>query len=352
MKSLVKIMVGLALSALTLYLFFRNLDLAKVRAGLAGASIPLTLLSILVGYFGHLSLRSLRLRTMLHPIKAKVSFYNLFSTTAIGYAVSWLTPGRLGEVVRPVLLARREAIPIPGVLGAAAIERVLDAAAIAVLAAVAAVTAPLWWTSQGAPMTVAVPGFGTADLVRVLTWLGAIGLVGSLAGFWVLRGLVLENSWFLRWLERSREGQTRRVRIFATLRQLTEGAVFLRDGWRAVRVGAQSLAIWLTIAVASWIGLLAAGVRIPPPGVLFLVALSAIGISVPTPGGAGPVHYAFQRGLIELFGVEENLASVATVLYHPIIIYIPPVLFGLFFAWRDGLGLARLRDLARSEPRE
>jgi len=87
-------------------------------------------------------------------------------------------------------------------------------------------------------------------------------------------------------------------------------------------------------------------VRIPIPGTLLLVALSVIGISVPTPGGAGTVHFAFQRGLIDLFGVEPNLASAATVLYHPVIIYIPPVVFGLVFAWRDGLSPRTLRRLA------
>lgn len=346
MKTLVKVLVGLALSALTLYLFVRNLDFGKVRDGISSASVPLLVTAILVGYFGHLSLRSLRWATMLHPMKRRISFYNLFSTTAIGYAVSWLTPGRLGEVVRPVLLGRREEIPVAGVLGTAAIERVLDAATIAVLAAAAAVSAPLWWSASGAPMTVSVPFVGQQGIVRVLTWLGVIGLVGSAAGLLILRSLVLQDSWFIRFVDKRRSGPGRMAKFWSVVRHLAEGAAFLREGWRALRVGVESLLIWCTIGVGTWIGLLAAGVRIPIPGTLFLVALSALGIAVPTPGGAGTVHYAFQLGLIDLFGVEPNLAAAATVLYHPVIIYIPPVVFGLIFAWRDGLGLARLRALA------
>jgi len=348
-KTLGKVLVGLALSALTLYLFLKNLDLVKVGEGLAGASVPLLVTSILIGYFGHLSLRARRWATMLQPMKSRISFYNLFSTTAIGYALSALTPGRIGEVVRPVLLGRREEMPVAGVLGTTVIERVLDAATIAVLAAGAGLSAPLWWRREGAPMTVAVPFIGPAGIVPVLAWLGALGLAGCAAGFLVLRGLVLSDSWFLRLVDRRRLAPGRMAPVWAAVRHLAEGAAFLREGRRTLRVGIESVLIWVTIGFSSWIGLLAAGVRIPPPGTLLLVALSALGLAVPTPGGVGTVHFAFQRGLIDLFGVEPNLASAATVLYHPITIYIPPVVFGLIFAWRDGLSPSKLRAVARRD---
>ena len=347
MKTLAKVVVGLALSALTLWLFLRNLDPLKVREGLSGASLPLLVASIVVGYFGHLSLRSMRWATMLRPLKAHVSFYNLFSTTAIGYAISWLTPGRLGEVVRPVLLARREGLSVAGLLGMAAIERILDVATIAVLAAASALAAPLWWPEAGAGrFDVAVPLLGRADLVRVLAGSGAVGLVGCAAGILLLRALVHEDGRFLAMVDRRRARPGRAARFWEVVRHLADGASFLRDGRLALRVGLESVLIWITISFGIWVGLLAAGVRIPLPGSLLLVALSAIGISVPTPGGAGTVHFAFQRGLIDLFGIEPNLASAATVLYHPVIIYIPPVVFGLIFAWRDGLSPRTLRSLA------
>src|SRR5207247_1522214 len=65
-----------------------------------------------------------------------------------------------------------------------------------------------------------------------------------------------------------------------------------------------------------------------------------------TPGGAGSVHYAFQQGLIGLFGIDKDLASAATVIYHPVLVYIPPIVFGLMFAWRDGLTPGTLRAAA------
>src|SRR5437867_9416473 len=122
MKTFAKVLLGLALSALTLWLFLRNLDLRKVLSGIENANLPLLLAAIVIGYFGHLGLRARRWATMLRPSKEKVSFYNLFSTTAIGYAVSWLAPGRIGEVVRPVLLARREGFPVASSIATCAVQ--------------------------------------------------------------------------------------------------------------------------------------------------------------------------------------------------------------------------------------
>ena len=283
---------------------------------------------------------------MLAPLKERLSFYNLFSTTAIGYAISWLTPGRLGEVARPVLLARRESIPVAGVLATAAIERLLDVAAIVALAAGAALTAPLWWEPSDRSLSVSIPFFGGADLLRAAPWMGAAGLAAAIAGLVLVRALVQADSRFLRFVDRRAAGAGRVARFWDVLRHVAEGASFLRSPGRAARVGAESLLLWIVVACGSWVGLLAARVRIPFPGTFLLVALSAVGISVPTPGGAGTVHVAFQRGLIDLFGVEPNLASAATVLYHPISIYIPPIVFGVVFAWRDGLSLAKARGLA------
>jgi uncharacterized protein (TIRG00374 family) len=276
-----------------------------------------------------------------------VRFYNLFSTTAIGYAVSWLTPGRIGEVVRPVLLAKRESIPVSGVLATAVIERVLDVVAIVVLAACAAITAPLWFRASSGTLTVSIPLLGATDLVRAVTILGALGLAASIAGLLLLRALVMEDSAFLAYVDRRRSVVSRWQKIWSAIRHGAEGASFLRSPRRAFRVGAESILIWVVVALGSWIGLLAARVRIPFAGSFLLVAVSAAGISVPTPGGAGPVHFAFQRGLIDLFGVEPNLAAAATFLYHPVSIYIPPIVFGLIFAWRDGLSLTSLKSLER-----
>src|SRR5262245_54349625 len=134
MKTLLKVGAGLVLSVLTLFLFFKKLDIGMLREGLAGANWPLLGVAVVIGYFGHLAARSRRWAVMLAPLGGRVRFYDLFSTTAIGYVVSWLAPGRIGEVVRPVLLARRDELPVAATVATVAVERLLDAASIVTLA--------------------------------------------------------------------------------------------------------------------------------------------------------------------------------------------------------------------------
>src|SRR5262245_14640414 len=351
MRTPLKVLGGLGLSALFLYLFLRDLDLREVWKSMRAAHVGLLLVAILMGYFGHLVTRSWRWAWMLRPLKARVSFYNLFSTTAIGYAVSWLIPMRLGEFARPVLLARREGIPAAEVLATAGIERILDAVTVFALAALAALTTPLWWQPTGAPVTLDLPGIGERGLVPIIAVTGGIALVGCAAGLLAARTLLREGAALPRWFER-RANESVRPAMRATWRfagGLASGTAFLRDAGSFLRIALQSVIVWTVVGSSVWVGLLAAGVRVPYPGVYLLMVLSVFAIAIPTPGGMGPVQLVFKWGLVRLFGIEENLAAAATFLYHPVIVYIPPIVFGLLFAWRDGLRPGSLGELAREK---
>lgn len=351
MRTPLKVLIGLGLSALFLYLFLRDLDLHEVWRSLRGAHVGLLLVAIVVGYFGHLLTRCWRWASMLRPLKSRISFYNLFSTTAIGYVLSWLVPLRLGEFARPVLLARRENMPAAEVLATCGIERILDAVTVFALAAGAALTTPLWWDQTGAPVTLKLPLAGEHGIVPIIAVTGAIGLVGCVVGLVAARVLLREGAALPRWFERraheAAKPVTRAGWEFAS--GLVAGTAFLRDTTAALRIGAQSLVVWGVVGTSVWIGLLAAGVRVPYPGVYLLMVLSVFAIAIPTPGGMGPVQFVFNWGLTRLFGIETNLAAAATFLYHPVIVYIPPIVFGLFIAWRDGLRPSSLGALAREK---
>src|SRR5262245_38496979 len=71
--------------------------------------------------------RAWRWRHLLAPVRERIGLYNLTSTTIIGFMVSFLVPMRLGEVVRPVLLARRERFSSSAAIATIALERLFDA---------------------------------------------------------------------------------------------------------------------------------------------------------------------------------------------------------------------------------
>src|SRR5207302_632563 len=102
-----------------------------------------------------------------------------FRTTVIGFAASTVLPGRVGEVLRPYLLARREGLNATSAFATIILERALDLATVLLLFAL------FVFTIQ--------PGVIAADpalMAPVKFWGGmaALGAIGGLCVLFVLAG--------------------------------------------------------------------------------------------------------------------------------------------------------------------
>ena len=73
-----------------------------------------------------------RWQALLAPIGG-ASFRNAFRITVIGFTATNLLPGRLGEIVRPYLIARVEPVAAPAAFATVVIERVLDLGCVMLL---------------------------------------------------------------------------------------------------------------------------------------------------------------------------------------------------------------------------
>ena len=100
-------------------------------------------------------------------------FWDVYGATLAGFTCTFLL-GRAGEPIRPVLIARKSSLSMPGMFGVYVLERVFDMAATAVLA----VLALLLFERKG------VSGAGNDMLLRVARSAGVLlllGLVGIIA---------------------------------------------------------------------------------------------------------------------------------------------------------------------------
>jgi len=114
-------------------------------------------------------------------------------------------------------------------------------------------------------------------------------------------------------LERMLEGR-RGVRgwIGRMLLSLSQGVEALGRPALILKIAVHTVLAWLFIAGATWIGIRSCGVDIPFTGTLVLMPLLALGIALPTPGGAGGYHAAMRVGLMQLFAVNETMAAGKT----------------------------------------
>lgn len=335
MRRHLKIIIGLLLSCLFLWIFLRKVDLKEVWEGLKNSSLLLIILSTVVG-LSHNIFRCIRWRHLLNPIKKNIGFYNLFSTTIIGYTVSWLIPGRLGEIVRPVLLGQREKISKSAAIATILIERIMDGLSVIFLFGVF-----LFFFRFN------VKNITSKNLLAAATYGGLIFIAASLAAFIFLLILVQKKEKLKAFMERKKDSSRAFLiqKSSKVLYAFVEGASVLKNIRILLVTSLYSLIVWLIIGIGVWIGIKAANIDISFSGTFILLPLLVIGIAIPTPGGVGSYHEAMQLGLMGFFGIAREAATSAAIIMHAITT-IPVIFLGLTLLWIDGLTLSSLKRMS------
>lgn len=327
----------LFLFAVFIFWFFgRNLDWQEVSQSLRRANAFYLILATLVICFGYL-LRALRWKTLLAPI-TETSLKELFATTTVGYAAVFLV-GRIGEIVRPMWLPMRDKRVRPSAaLITLGVERIFDLASLICFFAV-----NLIWFNAPA---------GHEDEYNYVKFVGNLMLGGVAFGFFCLYIYQRFSTQIIGWLERVTDKSfvpKRIQKIFLSLlTQLATSLHVLKD-WREVTaVVFWTILLWFSIAVPTWLVILAFDLPLSFTDSLFVMGFAAIGSIVPTPGGAaGAFHLATARGL-QFLNVNENDAAATSIVMH-LVYFAPAIFFGIYYFLHGDMSVARFKSLLDSE---
>jgi uncharacterized membrane protein YbhN (UPF0104 family) len=130
------------------------------------------------------------------------------------------------------------------------------------------------------------------------------------------------------------------------LHHVLDGLEVLRSPLRLAEITLWSLGLWVVIG---WqLVLLAKAFDLPMNlGQAFVVmAVSVIGLAVPTPAGVGGFHAAIQFGLAHLLGVDLATATAYALVHHAICFF-PITVLGLGYLGGVGLSLGGVRALEK-----
>ncbi len=116
--------LGLAISIVFMYFALNKLKLDEFWLAVKSANYWWILPGIAV-YFVGVWVRAWRWHYLLGPIK-KIPTRVMFPVTCIGYMGNNIYPARAGEVLRAVVLKRREGVPISASLATVIVERIFD----------------------------------------------------------------------------------------------------------------------------------------------------------------------------------------------------------------------------------
>jgi glycosyltransferase 2 family protein len=337
MPSRVRTVLILLLTIGLLWFFLRNADMAQVWAEMRRARPLLLLAAVIVTGLTYV-LRALRWQYVLAPL-GHAHFKNAFRATVIGFAATFLLPARAGEVIRPLLLARREGLPATATFATIILERLMDMVTVLALFAVFVLTAD--------PATVSAQ---PAHLARVKAGglLAAAAAAVALTVAFVAAGHPERlGRWALR-IERVLPARLARM-VAKFVESFTQGLGVLRQPRRLVVSLALSVPLWMSIAAGIWLTSLAFHITFPYVGSFLVMTILVVGVAMPTPGAVGGFHAAYQIAVQSFFGAPDDRAIGAAIVLHAVS-FVPVTLLGLVFMARDGLSLSRAQALAAARP--
>ena len=333
MRDTLKAVAVIALTVALMAFFLRSADLSAVWAEIVSAR-PAMLLATLAVVAVSYVFRVWRWQLLLAPI-GRVGFGSACRATVIGFATTAVLPGRLGEVLRPYLVARRERLSASAALATVVLERLLDLLTVTLLLG-------LFLFAFGDT----VVGVDERVLAQLKTGglLGALGALGALGLVMIAAGAPERTAAVLAGLERRLPGAAGRL-LHTFLTRFGAGFGLARSPGRLLYALLWSLPLWLTVAASAWTICQAFGIALPPSGSLLVMVLMVLGVSVPTPAGAGGFHALFQIGVTSFYGAPNDAAVGAALVLHAIS-FGPVTVLGIVWMVRDGLSLRSAVDLA------
>jgi glycosyltransferase 2 family protein len=324
-----KALLGIAISALLLYLTFRRMDLTEVWLNLRGVDVPLFLLSA-VAATSVFWIRAWRWRGILEPV-AIVPFRSRFAAVTIGFMGNNLLPARIGEFLRAYSLSRMEPVPIVASFASLVIERLFDGVIVIALLFIA----------------MSLPGFPTVAVGAGMAYAGyarAAAVVVAMV-ILLLLGLVFMPVRAVALVERIVVVFPRSIRrpIVDACEAFLTGVAILRNPILLIRATGWSIALWVVNAVGFWIAFQAFGLDLPFTAALFFQSAIALAVSVPSgPAFVGVYHGAAVFVLVNMWGASAAAAGAFAVGFH-LAGFFPVTFMGLYFAWRMGLSIGEVR---------
>jgi uncharacterized protein (TIRG00374 family) len=319
---------ALLVAALTVGLFWltlRNIDLGELwraltqaHPGWIAAAVAVTMLTFFI--------RAWRWQALLVPI-GHAGFSTVFRATIIGFTASFLLPARIGEVLKPYLVARREGFNVAATFATVIVERLLDLLTVLLLFGLAI---PLTGVDVGS-------GVRTAGVVAAAGGLVVTILLFVLAGHPERLGAITA-----RLTARLPVRLARALSNFA--RTFAEGLGVMRSPWQLVIGFLWSLPLWFSIGLGIWFTSRAFGLTFPFIGSFLVTGYLSVGVAAPTPGAAGGFHLAYQMAVTNCFGAPASVAAAAAFVLHAVS-FVPVTLLGLVYMWQDGLTLGSLKQM-------
>jgi len=321
--------LGTLISILFIWLALRGLRLEEFWDAVKGANYIWLLPGIGV-YFVGVWVRAWRWHYLLGPIK-KIPTEIMFPITTIGYMGNNVYPARAGEVLRAVILKRKEGVSVSASLATIIVERIFDGV---VMLAFVFVNLP-----ELAKLTGASGFVGNIQQVAVIgtgVFLGAlvVFLLAAMFPQWAAK----IGFWFIFRLIPKRLHE----RILSLMNKFLDGLASLRSPFNVLMVFFTSVLIWLLETGKYWFVMHAFKFSVSFFALMLMNGIVNLATTIPSAPGYIGTFDAPGIAVLTAYGVEHSIAAGYTLVLH-VALWLPITLLGAYYLthevihWNDSL---------------
>jgi glycosyltransferase 2 family protein len=294
----------------------------------------------MVAIYSCYGIRSLRWQVFQRNI-GKTNFWQIYKLTLAGFAAIFLL-GRAGEPIRPLLLARKQDLPIADTFGIYVLERIFDMASVAVISGVALI---LFGMRPHA-------GEMAGQLETAAKTTGTILFAGVLAATIALIYLRVHGSALLeRRLQATIKTGRWRGSVAGIVLGFVRGVQTVRTWKDLILATVYSGLHWFVVAlVYYWVSLSFTGTlhTLGLADSSLVLAFTLVGSTIQLPGIGGGSQAGAIIAYTAIFGVEREPAVAASMVLWAIT-FAGCSILGVPMLLHEGWGLRELKRMAEEE---
>ncbi|NTU55673.1 MAG: flippase-like domain-containing protein [Anaerolineales bacterium] len=315
--------LGVLISILFIWLALRGLKLDEFWGAVKDANYIWLLPGIGV-YFIGVWIRAWRWHYLLGPIK-KIPTRTMFPITTIGYMGNNIYPARAGEVLRAVILKRKEGVSVSASLATIIVERIFDGV---VMLAFVFVNLP-----ELAKLTGSSGFVGNIQQVALIgtgVFLGALG-VFLLAAMFPQRTAKV-GLWMVERFTPSRL----HGKIIGIMNKFLDGLASLRSPFNVLMVFFTSVIIWLLETGKYWFVMHAFDFSVSFFALMLMNGIVNLATTIPSAPGYIGTFDAPGIAVLTAYNIDQATAAGYTLTLH-VALWLPVTLLGAYYLAREGI---------------
>ncbi len=316
------VLLGVAVSAVFLWLALRGLNLNEVWRDLQAANYWWLLPGVAV-YFVAVWARTWRRDYMLRPLQ-HIPVRRLFPVVVIGYMGNNIYPFRAGEVLRSYVLRQREDVPMGASLATVVVERVFDGLVMLVFVFVALPFTP-------------IPGDDGS--IRSIVMTASVLFFVAMVLFFALAAMPDRFFALAEWAADKFLPTKVKRPLLDFLQRFLTGLESLRSFKNVLMIFFTSVIIWLLETIKYWFVMHAFSFEVSFFALMLMNGIVNLATTLPSAPGYVGTFDGPGIAVLTLYGIKQGLATAYTLVLHAAL-WLPITLLGGFYMIKQGLSWA------------